>query len=137
MVCDSNILIYAADPTDLQCAQYVQRPEACIASVTRIEVLGFPRFGQLEAERQERLAQLVSSLPKMALDEEVIQRAISLRRDRRKIFQKKLIEPEFAFLSRADIGLCFLIEQFGAVVNLSEIARRVEAGPKTSKTIAS
>jgi toxin FitB len=83
MVCDSNILIYAADPTDLHSAQYVQRPEACIASVTRIEVLGFPRFGQLETERQERLAQLVSSLPEMGLDEEVIQRAISLRRERK------------------------------------------------------
>jgi predicted nucleic acid-binding protein len=83
MVCDSNIIIYAVDPTDTYCAQYVQRPDACIASITRIEVLGFPRFDQLEAERQKRLAQLVSSLPEMGLDEEVIQRAISLRRDRK------------------------------------------------------
>ena len=55
----------------------------------------------------------------------------------RKIFQNKMIVPEYAFLSRADMGLCFLLEQLGAVVNLSEIARRVEAGQKTSKAIAS
>src|SRR4051812_10992579 len=83
MVCNSNIIIYAADPADTHCAEYVQRPEACIASVTRIEVLGFPHFDQLEAERQERLAQLVSSLPELTLDEGVIQRAISLRRERK------------------------------------------------------
>ena len=44
------------------------------------------------------------------------------------IFQNKLIEPEYAFLSRADMGVTHLVEQLEAVVNLSEIARRVEAG---------
>jgi toxin FitB len=83
MVCDSNIIIYATDPSDTYCAQYVQRPEACIASATRIEVLGFPRFDQLETAKQEQLAQLVRSLPELALDEGVIQRAISLRRERK------------------------------------------------------
>jgi ABC1 atypical kinase-like domain len=58
-------------------------------------------------------------------------------RTARKIFQNKLIVPEYAFLSRADLGVCFFLEQLGAVVNLSEIARRVEAGQKTSKAIAS
>src|SRR3954467_12442173 len=83
MVCDSDINIYAAGPADTCCGQYVQRPEACIASVTRIEVLGFPRFDQLEIEKQERLTQLVRSLPELALDEGVIQRAISLRSERK------------------------------------------------------
>jgi hypothetical protein len=46
----------------------------------------------------------------------------------RKIFQNKMIVPEYTFLSRADMGLCFLLEQLGAVVNVSEIARRVDAG---------
>lgn len=54
-------------------------------------------------------------------------------RGARKIFQNKLIVPEYAFLSRADVGLCFLLEQLGAVVNLSEIARRVEAGQRLPK----
>jgi len=55
----------------------------------------------------------------------------------RKIFQNKLIEPEFIFLSRADSGICFLLEQLGSVVNLSEVGRRVEGGQKTSQAIAS
>jgi len=55
----------------------------------------------------------------------------------RTIFQNKWIVPDYAFLSRTDIGLFFLIEQLGAVVNLSEIARRVDAGPKSSKAITS
>jgi toxin FitB len=61
----------------------VKLAEACIASVTRIEVLGFPRFEQLESEKQKRLVQLVSSLPEIGLDEAVIQRAIALRRERK------------------------------------------------------
>ena len=56
-------------------------------------------------------------------------------RGARTIFQNKMIVPEYAFLSRADVGICFLLEQLGAVVNISEIARRVEAGRKTSKAI--
>lgn len=47
MVCDSNILIYAAEPDDVLCLPFVERPDAMIASITRIEVLGFPRFGTL------------------------------------------------------------------------------------------
>jgi hypothetical protein len=47
------------------------------------------------------------------------------------------MNPEYAFLSRADVGLGFLLEQLGAVVNISEIARRVEAAQKTSNAIAS
>lgn len=41
MLCDSSILIYAADPNDSRCAQFVERDDAAIASVSRIEVLGF------------------------------------------------------------------------------------------------
>jgi tRNA A-37 threonylcarbamoyl transferase component Bud32 len=55
----------------------------------------------------------------------------------RTIFQNKLIEPEYAFLSRADMGLCYLLEQLGADVNISEIARRVEAKQKSCKAIGS
>ena len=54
-----------------------------------------------------------------------------------RVFQNKWINPEYAFLSRADVGLQFLLEQLGAVVNISEIARRVDAGWKNSKAIAS
>jgi hypothetical protein len=55
----------------------------------------------------------------------------------RTIVQNKWINPEYTFLSRADVGIRFLIEQLRSVVNLSEISRRVEAGQKTSKAIVS
>jgi predicted unusual protein kinase regulating ubiquinone biosynthesis (AarF/ABC1/UbiB family) len=71
--------------------------------------------------------------------EPALKKRMESARDRtaRIIFQNKLIEPEYAFLSRADIGLYFLLEQLGAVVNVSEVARRVDARPKTYKVMAS
>ena len=54
MVCDTNILIYAAEPGDVVCAPFVESPDAVIASVTRIELPGFPGFCQLAPEAQAR-----------------------------------------------------------------------------------
>lgn len=62
MLCDSNIIIYAADPADTLCAPFVQRDDAAIASVSRIEVLGFPGFASLSDERRARLHDVVASL---------------------------------------------------------------------------
>ena len=83
MVCDSNILIYAAEPGDTLCLPYVERPDAMIASVTRVEVLGFPRFGTLSDEQQSRLRTLVASTVELSLDDEVILRAITLRQEKK------------------------------------------------------
>lgn len=83
MLCDSNILIYAVEPGDAVCAPHVEHAEAAIASVTRIEVLGFPGFAALSAERQARLREVVTSLLKLPLDGPVIQRAIALRQGKK------------------------------------------------------
>jgi hypothetical protein len=83
MLCDSNILIYAADPADTRCSQFAERDDAAIASVSRIEVLGFSGFGKLSEDRQVRLREIVTSLIEMELNEGVIQRAISLRQQKR------------------------------------------------------
>lgn len=83
MVCDSNILIYAAEPEDVVCLPYVERPDAMIASITRIEVLGFPRFGTLSPEQQSRLQTLVTSTVEVALDDDIIQRAVALRQQQK------------------------------------------------------
>lgn len=79
MLCDSNILIYAADPEDTRCRAIVEREDAAIAGISRIEVLGFPGFGNLSADRQTRLQAMVASLVELPLDERVILRAIALR----------------------------------------------------------
>ena len=46
---------------------------------------------------------------------------------RKRTLQDKLINPEFAFLMRADFGFLYLLRQIGAKVNVSEICRRVAA----------
>ena len=46
----------------------------------------------------------------------------------RMILKEKLINPDFAFVARAEYGLRYLLGELKAVVNLSEIWRRVEEG---------
>jgi len=43
----------------------------------------------------------------------------------KRTFRDKLINPEFAFVTRADIGLRYLLNQIQAKINFSEIIRRV------------
>ncbi|GMU80457.1 MAG: type II toxin-antitoxin system VapC family toxin [Phycisphaerales bacterium] len=83
MLCDSNILIYAADPHDTRCAQFVERDDATIASVSRIEVLGFPGFANLSPDQQQRLREMIASMIELQLDQPVIERAIVVRQQRR------------------------------------------------------
>ncbi len=83
MICDSNIIIYAVESGDALCRPYVQRADAMIASVTRIEVLGFPKFGGLSLERQSHLRALLASTTELALDEEIIQQSIQLRQQKK------------------------------------------------------
>lgn len=51
------------------------------------------------------------------------------RQYQKRILQDKLINPEFAFLMRADLGLHYLLGELGATINLSEVFRRVAATP--------
>jgi predicted nucleic acid-binding protein len=83
MLCDSNILIYAAEPDETRLDPYLEDPGACIASITRIEVLGFPGFDRLDEARQERLWAILVSLVELPLDERIIREAITLRRQRK------------------------------------------------------
>lgn len=83
MLCDSNILIYAAEPDDICCASYVQRNDAAIAVVSRVEVLGFPGFDHLSETCRSRLQEIVASMVELEMNEAVIQRAIALRRQRK------------------------------------------------------
>ena len=83
MVCDTNILIYAAEPGDVVCSPFVESPDAVIASVTRIELLGFPGFGQLAPERQARLREIVATTVEAPLDDGIIRRAILLRQQQK------------------------------------------------------
>src|SRR5665213_2535760 len=83
MLCDSNILIYAADPDDTRCAPFVERDDAFISIISRIEVLGFPGWSKLSEDRRARLHEIVTSMLELELNEQVIQRAITLRQQRK------------------------------------------------------
>lgn len=83
MLCDSNILIYAAHPTDTICDNFIATRGLAIASVTRIEVLGHPGFSEMSDESKQRLRDLLSSLDNLALSDDIIERLIALRQLRR------------------------------------------------------
>jgi hypothetical protein len=61
MLLDSNILIYAAEPEGAFLSRWVEDAAACLATVSRIEVLGFPRWHLLEEMRRARMELLVGA----------------------------------------------------------------------------
>ena len=83
MLLDSNILIYAAEPEGAFLSNWVENPAACLASVSRVETLGFPRWHLLDEPRRIRLTSLVDALVELALDERITNPAIELRRQRK------------------------------------------------------
>ncbi len=83
MLLDSNILIYAAEPEGAFLSRWVEDAAACLATVSRIEVLGFPRWHLLDEERRARVELLVGALPDLPLDDRIAARAIQLRRQKK------------------------------------------------------
>jgi predicted nucleic acid-binding protein len=61
----------------------VEDAAACLATVSRIEVLGFPRWHLLGETRCARLELLVAALPELLLDGRIAVRAIGLRRQKK------------------------------------------------------
>lgn len=51
------------------------------------------------------------------------------RRMAKHAFQDKLINPDFVYISRGDMGFWHLLGEIGATVNVSEISRRVSKSP--------
>jgi len=61
MLLYSNILIYAAEPEDAFLSQWVEDAAACLATVSRIEVLGFPRWHLLDEARCRQCRWIIAS----------------------------------------------------------------------------
>jgi predicted unusual protein kinase regulating ubiquinone biosynthesis (AarF/ABC1/UbiB family) len=55
----------------------------------------------------------------------------------KRVLQDKLINPEFAFLVRADMGLFYLLRKLRATVNFSEVWRRVASAAEAQKKVPS
>ena len=83
MLLDSNILIYAVEPEGAFLSRWVEDADACIATVSRIEVLGFPRWHRLDETRRARLELIVGALPELPLDDHIATHAVELRRQKK------------------------------------------------------
>lgn len=77
MILDTNIVIYACQPGGDWLAPWTTHPDAAVASVTRIEALGFAGISPVE---ETAILDFIDSSPIYPLDDEVIGQAIHLRR---------------------------------------------------------
>lgn len=76
MLLDTNIVIYACQPDGAWLDPWTTHPDAAIASVTRIEALGFAGISQ---DEEASILDFINVSPTYALDDEVIEKAIQLR----------------------------------------------------------
>ena len=80
MLLDTNIVIYACQPGGEWLAPWTENPAAAIASVSRVEALGFPGLSEVENMAIRRFIAASLCHP---LNDDVIERAIGLRQIRR------------------------------------------------------
>ena len=80
MVLDTNILINATKPGGEQLRSWLDDPAALVSIVSRIEALGYTG---ISAEEEAALEGALQSLPEAGLTEDVVIRAIALRRERK------------------------------------------------------
>jgi toxin FitB len=80
MLLDTNIVIYACQSGGGWLSPWTSHPDAVIASITRIEALG---FAGISVQEDAAIRAFFANSLFYPLDEEVIGRAISLRQQKR------------------------------------------------------
>lgn len=80
MLLDTNIVIHACQPGGGWLDPWTTHPDAAIASVTRIEALG---FAGITPEEETAILDFINSSPIYALDDDVIEQAIQLRQQKK------------------------------------------------------
>lgn len=80
MLLDTNILIYACQPGGEWLSTWTDDPDAAIASVSRVEALGFHRISK---EEDEALRRVIATSVSYPLDDEIIESAIALRQGKK------------------------------------------------------
>ena len=80
MLLDTNIVIYSCQADGEWLTQWTAHAEAAIASVTRVEALGFVKISPVEESAIRKYLGRCLTYP---LDEEVIERAIRLRQQKK------------------------------------------------------
>jgi predicted nucleic acid-binding protein len=74
---DTNIVIHACHPGGEWLAPWTESPQAAIASVTKIEALG---FASIKPDEELAIQELFATCIVHALDDAVIDRAVRVRR---------------------------------------------------------
>jgi toxin FitB len=77
---DTNLLIYSFQPEYNFLQADLIQPDAYISSISKLEVLGYPNITQAEKNYFQRLFSLINVL---AIDDTIINEAISLRQTRK------------------------------------------------------
>ena|SRR6266478_1477013 len=80
MLLDSNILIYGAEGGEPRLDAILDRNDLAVASVSCIETLGYHLLNEIERQGLETVIARMRVLP---LEEAVVERAISLRQERK------------------------------------------------------
>lgn len=80
MIMDSNIVIYAERSEHGPLRQFIVKHLPSVSAITVVEVLGFHKIGGAERQYFERMFRTVSVLP---VSDQVIDRAVSLRQNRK------------------------------------------------------
>jgi toxin FitB len=80
MLLDTNIVIHACQPGGGWLDPWTTHPDAAIASVTRIEALG---YAGISPEEETSMIELLNTCPAYPLDDEVITQAIQLRQQKK------------------------------------------------------
>ncbi|MCK5525053.1 MAG: type II toxin-antitoxin system VapC family toxin [Thiomargarita sp.] len=80
MLLDSNTVIYSAKSKYTNLRHFLAQHSFSVSAITRLEVLGYP---ELEPEEQDKFEKIFSITPVLPISDEVIEKAIELRRRRK------------------------------------------------------
>jgi predicted nucleic acid-binding protein len=80
MLVDSNILIYAAQPTYAHLRQFIAAHAPAVSAISYVEVLGYHQLDEEERHYVEAFFRLARVLP---LSQTVLEQAVALRQQRK------------------------------------------------------
>jgi len=80
MILDSNIIIYSTEPQNQHLRDLITIKTPSVSAISYLEVLGFPR---ITATQIQSFNSFFANAPMLPIDRPVLDRAISLRQQRR------------------------------------------------------
>jgi|SRR6185436_4764010 len=88
MLIDSNLIIYAAQPANAALRQFIAANGPAVSSISYVEVLGFHR---LTPDDEQSFRQFFASAEILQVNQPVLERAVTLRQQRKMSLGDSLI----------------------------------------------